>query len=179
MFSKISRDVYITNFRWEAPTNLEVNSMHKILSYSQQTYEFVADFSSDLDRIVAKGKPWAAIGTTCYVIAESTTYILDSDMIWHPLATTGGGDPSPSPSVSDAVRYNTVQQLSAAQQQRAQSNIGISGATEDTVGLVKGGETTNISEDGSIEVVAMSIGDLTQNEGEHVIFSGGGAASYE
>lgn len=155
--------------------------MYKVISYSDQHYEFVADTSADLDKIVARGKPWAIIGTTCYVISDSTTYVLDSENVWHPLVSMsggGGGGSEPGTSVSDAVRYNTVQQLSEAQQARAQANIGIVGATEDTVGLVKGGATTNISEDGSIEVVSMDIGDLTQDGDEEVIFNAGGAASY-
>lgn len=153
--------------------------MYKVISYSDQHYEFVADTSADLDKIVARGKPWAIIGTTCYVISDSTTYVLDSENVWHPLVSTSGGGGGGGTSVTDAVRYNTVQQLSEAQQALAQSNIGIVGATEDTVGLVKGGATTNISEDGSIEVVSMDIGDLTQDGDEEVIFNAGGAASYE
>lgn len=155
--------------------------MYKILSYSHEHYEFVADDATDLDRIVAKGKPWAAIGATCYVIADSTTYILDSEMTWHPLVvnSSSGSGSTDGTTITDAVRYNTTQNLSASQQARAQANIGIAGATEDTVGLVKGGITTNISEDGSIEVVSMDITDLTQESNEEVIFDAGGAASYE
>ena len=176
MFSKISRDVYITNFRWEAPTDLEVNSMHKILSYSHQTYQFVADTIADLDRITAKGNPWAAIGNTCYVIQDGLTYIVDSDHTWHPIGTgTGGNTPTPT---EGAVRYDVEQNLTTTQQSTAQSNIGIGGATEETTGLVKGGKTTDIMEDGSIEVVEMSISSLTQKEGEEVIFHAGGAADY-
>lgn len=150
--------------------------MYKILSYSQEHYQFVADDATDLDRIVAKGKPWAAIGATCYVIADGTTYILDSDMVWHPLVTSSGGGGEGSP--TDAIRYNTTQNLSEAQQARAQANIGITKATEDSTGVVKGGKTTDILDDGSIEVVSMSIADLTQDENEEVVFSAGGAASW-